>query len=94
MHSNVKSKPVGKCKGCPLNLKNRCAVFSNPHEQWAHTHGKCKGYMNETLHAHYLEEQMKDPPPKTHKQKRQEKAAALKTISHRDGILNPGGSRW
>jgi hypothetical protein len=93
MHANSDRKPIGKCQGCQLNLKKSCGVFSHPREQWSHGHNQCKGYMNEALYTHYLEEQMQ-APQKTHKQLRQEKMAELKTVSHRDGILNPGGSRW
>ncbi|MBC8205730.1 MAG: hypothetical protein ISR85_05160 [Kiritimatiellales bacterium] len=91
MHSNTNKHPVGKCKGCPLNLKKRCAVFSHPKKQWAHGH--CKGYMNEALYHHYLAEQML-APQKNSKQIRKEKMNERKTIEHHDGILNPGGSRW
>ena len=91
MHSKADIKPIGKCKGCPLNLRDQCAVFQYPHEEWSHGH--CKGYMNDVLHAHYLEERMQ-PHEKSHKEIRQKKMADLKTIEHQDGILNPGGSRW
>lgn len=93
MHSNTDNKPIGKCKGCPSNLKNRCAVFQHPQAQWSHSHGHCKGYMNETLYQHYLAEQM-TIPEKDRREKRQEKMAELKTVEHVDGIANPGGSRW
>ncbi len=91
MHSNMDNHPIGKCKGCPMNLKKRCAVFSRPQEQWSHGH--CKGFMNEALYTHYLEEQMLTPP-KTHKELRQEKAAELKTVSHQNGTVSRTGKRW
>ena len=87
MHSNSDSHPIGKCKGCPLNQKKRCAVFSRPQEQWSRGH--CKGYMNEALYTHYLEEQMQIPS-KTHKELRREKAAERKTVSHQNGFVKQG----
>lgn len=94
MHAMMDTKPIGKCRGCPMNLKKRCAVFSHPHEQWNHGHKHCKGYMNQELYRRYLEEHMKEPPEKSHKEIRKEKMVELKTVEHQDGILNPGGSRW
>lgn len=85
MHSHTDSHPIGKCKGCPLNQKKRCAVFSHPQQQWSHGH--CKGFMNGALYTHYLEEQMS---PKTHKQVRQEKAAERKTVTHKNGFVKQG----
>ena len=52
MHSS--SKPVRKCNGCGLNLRDRCGVFDNPHEQWERRR-HCPGYRNETLLAKYKE---------------------------------------
>ena len=91
MHSDADSRPIGKCKGCPLNLKKRCVVFEHPHEQWSK--GRCKGYMNEQMHTHYLEERAKTHE-KTSRDIRREQAAERKTISHQDGTLNPGGKHW
>ena len=91
MHSNTDKKPIGKCKGCPLNQKSSCAVFLYPHKEWSHGH--CKGYMNVALYTHYLDERMQ-VQEKSHKEIRQEKMAALRTVEHQDGIMNPGGSRW
>ena len=91
MHSNMDNHPVGKCKGCPLNLKKRCAVFSHPQEQWAHGH--CKGFMNEPLYRQYLEEQTQ-ASPKSHKEIRQEKAAERKTVAHQNGQVSRTGKRW
>lgn len=91
MHNDADSRPIGKCKGCPLNLKKRCAVFAHPHEQWSR--GRCKGYMNTQMYADYLEEQSKTHD-KTAREIRREKAAERKTTPHQDGILNPGGTRW
>lgn len=91
MHAQAKTRPIGKCSGCPSNLKKQCAVFEHPHEQWSKGH--CKGYMNEEMYADYLQKQAV-VHEKTPKEIRQEKAVELKTITHQDGVLNPGGSRW
>ena len=93
MHANSDRKPIGKCQGCPMNLKKSCAVFSHPREQWSHGHKQCKGYMNQALYHHYLEEQMQ-APPKNHKEIRQETAAELKTISHQNGRVSRSSKRW
>ncbi|MBI9020306.1 MAG: hypothetical protein JEZ10_03510 [Verrucomicrobia bacterium] len=90
MHTQTDRKPIGKCGGCPSNLKKQCAVFEHPHEQWSKGH--CKGYMNEQMYADYLKQQAVIRE-KTHKEIRQEKAAELKTLTHQDGVLNPTGIR-
>ena len=84
-------RPIGKCKGCPLNLRKRCGVFQDPKEQW--DRGKCKGFMNEELHAEYLQKQS-EFHAKTPKEIRQEKSRRNKTEPHHDGQPNPGGKRW
>jgi hypothetical protein len=91
MRSRALGKPIGKCKGCPLNLRRRCAVFAHPREEWAK--GNCKGYMNEQLHARYLEQKAQSHGD-TPKELRRQKAAERKSGPHYDGISNPGGSRW
>jgi hypothetical protein len=83
--------PIGKCRGCPLNLRKRCAVFTNPLKQWEN--GKCEGYMNEELYARYLKEQA-ERHEKTSKEVRREKTAKTKTEPHHDSLINPGRSRW
>ena len=45
-------KPVRKCRGCPLNLGPRCAVYEYPHNQW-HSRDKCPGYMNDAMAREY-----------------------------------------
>lgn len=91
MRASALCKPIGKCKGCPLNLKKHCGVFDYPREQWSKK--TCEGYMNEELHAQYLEEQAQSHND-TPKELRREKAAERKSEPHWDGISNPGGSRW
>ena len=94
MHMNASKKPIGKCSGCPLNLKRSCAVYASPREQWSHGHKRCKGFMNEALYQHWLEEQMKEPAPKSRKEIRREKMLERNADEHLDGIPSPAGSRW
>lgn len=94
MHKHASSKPIGKCHGCPMNLKKSCAVFSNPREQWSHGSKPCKGFMNQALYQHWLDEQMQKAPPETGKEARREKMDELKTVEHQDGMLTPSARRW
>ncbi|HNR94654.1 MAG TPA: hypothetical protein PKM67_05470 [Kiritimatiellia bacterium] len=91
MHSHQDPKPIGKCGGCPLNLKKSCGMFEHPAEQWAH--GRCKGFMNAKMFEAFVAAQAREHE-KTHKEIRREKQEERKSISHVDGIPNPGGSRW
>jgi hypothetical protein len=91
MHSRNSGKPIGKCKGCPLNLKKRCAVFSNPFEMWQK--GKCRGYGDEALLAEHVAAQAA-VDAKQAKAARRETARRRKTEPHHDGLANPGGARW
>ena len=50
MHRSA--KPVRKCNGCGLNLRDHCGLFARPHDQW-HEHKQCRGFMNEELLAEY-----------------------------------------
>ena len=91
MHSFHSIKPIGHCKGCPLNLKKRCGVFSYPALMWAK--GACRGYMNGQLHAEYVGRQA-EFHAKTPRELRRERARMRRTEPHHNGVSNPGGSRW
>lgn len=54
MHTS--SKPVRKCHGCGLNLRDRCGVYKSPHEMW-HNRKRCPGHGNEALLKEYLSKQ-------------------------------------
>ena len=41
-------KPVGKCHGCALNLRDRCGVYEDPHAMWQ-KHKTCPGFGNTAL---------------------------------------------
>ena len=88
MKSN--GKPVGKCKGCPLNLRTACAIHSNPSEIWAK--GRCKDYGKEELLEEHLKrlEELQANPRLQAKMKRRE---AYKSVAHKDhrlGRRKPG----
>jgi hypothetical protein len=89
-HQN-RLKPIGKCKGCPLNIKKRCGVFLHPKEMW--DRGRCKGFMNDELYADYLEKQ-EQFHAKTPRELRQEQSKRNKAEPHHDGLPNPGAARW
>ena len=91
MHSQNSPKPIGKCKGCPLNLKKRCGLFTHPAQMWAR--GTCRAYMDEQLHAGYLARQTQFQA-KTPKELRRERARKRQSEPHYNGLLNPGGGRW
>ena len=91
MHSAHSTKPISKCKGCPMNSKKQCGVFSFPGQMWAK--GNCRGYMNEQIYADYVKGQT-EFHAKTPKELRREKARMHRTEPHHNGISNSGGARW
>ena len=77
------TKPVRKCHGCGLNLRDHCGVFGYPHDMW-HNHRHCPGYMNEELLARYQAQQERThPDPK--REKRKQAAKIRDTAMHHDG---------
>ena len=78
-------KPVRKCHRCPLNLGDRCAVFSNPRKQW--DSGTCRGLQDEALHRQHLERLAKHPTDRD-KEDRRHRARLAKTEPHHDGTLS------
>ena len=80
-------RPIGKCKGCCLNRKARCAAGLAPKAQW--DHGRCKYYGDEAL----LAELLKRPSPsgaKLARLKRRAKAVEKASQPHYNGVLDPG----
>ena len=76
------SKPIGKCKGCELNVRDRCAAFEWPMAQWAK--GKCKGYNDAELiarHGAQAEDTLVTP-----RERRQELFKLKKTEPHWQGV--------
>ena len=77
------SKPVRKCNGCGLNLRDRCGVYDNPHGQWERRK-QCSGYMNEKLLQEY-EEHAAKLKLDARKIKRKEEAKKSRAEPHHDG---------
>ena len=77
-------KPIHKCSGCGLNLKERCGIFEIPQDMWAR--GRCPGYMNEKLLREY-EETQRQVHEKTPKEIRQEIFKQRKTVPHWQGHI-------
>lgn len=77
------SKPVRKCHGCGLNLRDRCAVYDDPHAQW-NKHRRCPGYMNEEMLAAY---KAREAAAQEDRKKAKRKATARQrhTEPHYDG---------
>jgi len=81
MHRSA--KPVRRCNGCGLNLKDHCGVYDNPHNQW-HRRGQCPGYMNEKMLAEY-QQHIAASHNKAKKERRKEVAKANGSEPHHDG---------
>jgi len=79
-------KPVRKCRGCGLNLGDRCARFEFPHDMW-HNHRKCPGYMNEQMLKEYQEEQAKKQL-RTSKEMRRQVMKQRSTEPHYQGVAH------
>lgn len=76
-------KPVRKCHGCGLNLRDHCGVFSYPREMWKRH--KCTGYMNEELLQKYLADQQRKHV-KVAKEERRAKMRLRQTEPHWQGV--------
>jgi hypothetical protein len=81
MHHNA--KPVRKCVGCGLNLRDKCGVFADPHAMW---HGRrvCPGFGNEKMLAEY-EASRAAQPADARKEKRRQTAEARRAERHHNG---------
>ena len=80
-------RPVGKCKGCCLNLRTYCAAGLPPKDQWDGR--RCKHYGDAVL----LKDIQRRPGPsgaKLARLRRKAKAEAAATEPHHDGVLDPG----
>jgi len=84
-HHDVR-RPVGKCKGCCLNLKTVCAGELEPETQWSK--GRCRYFGNLQL----LEAFINRPQPtgaKLARLVRKAKARAMACEPHYNGVLHP-----
>ena len=76
-------KPVRKCHGCGLNLRDHCGVHEYPREMWKR--GKCPGYKNEELLAGYLAN-LERKQVKIAKEERRAKMRLRQTEPHWQGV--------
>lgn len=77
--------PVGKCKGCCLNLRTRCAAGFLPKRRWSR--GQCRDYGNQELL-----EQVRHKPAiegtRLARRRRRWKAALAHTEPHYNGLFD------
>jgi len=79
-------RPIGKCKGCCLNLKASCAAGMLPKDAWAR--GRCRHYGD----AELLEAIQQRPAPtgaELARLRRKAVAAREATKPHYNGVLDP-----
>ena len=79
-------RPIGKCKGCCLNLRVRCAAGLAPKVQW--DHGRCKSY-NDTALLRRLQQESEPTGAKQAKVTRRAQAIAKAAEPHYNGALDP-----
>jgi hypothetical protein len=82
MKHHAPGRPIGKCKGCCLNMRTFCAANLEPKAQWSKR--RCKSRNDQSLLEAYL-----NPPAasgaKAAKLSRRTKAAHMNTVPHFDG---------
>jgi hypothetical protein len=82
MKHHARERPIGKCKGCCLNMRTFCAAGLEPKNQW--NKGRCKNRNDRSLL-----EVFQNPPAltgaKAAKLSRRARAARMRTKRHVDG---------
>lgn len=84
MKHHSAERPIGKCKGCCLNLRTQCAAGVMPKDEWAR--GRCRSWND----ADALDAFLNAEPPvgaELAKLARRRKAAAMRTEPHHDGLV-------
>ena len=76
-------KPVRKCHGCGLNLRDHCGVYEYPRQMWKRD--KCPGYKNEALLQNYTAE-IERRQVKAAKEERRAKMKLRQTEGHWTGV--------
>lgn len=86
MKHHANGRPIGKCKGCCLNLRRICAAGLEPKTVWSR--GRCKRYNDQALLAASARP---DPPvgAKAAKNRRRRKAIQEHTEPHHNGVAPP-----
>ena len=84
MKGHAKCRPIGKCKGCCLNMRTFCAAGLEPKAEW--TRGRCRHHNDAALLDQYYH-----PSPltgaKAARRARQASAAMARTEPHYDGLV-------
>jgi hypothetical protein len=80
-------RPIGKCKGCCLNQKTRCAAGLEPKAQWSRR--RCRSFDDQELLAR-LQYQSEPTGAKLARRRRQTAADQADTHPHYNGVLDPG----
>ena len=79
------ARPIGKCKGCCLNSRSRCAAGLHPKLQWSR--GRCTYYGDRAL----LERTRAQPlaaGAKLARRRRQARATIAGTEPHYNGLFD------
>lgn len=91
MKHHATGRPIGKCKGCCLNMRTFCAAGLDPKTEWSR--GRCRSCNDQALLEAYLH-----PAPltgaKASKARRRSRAVAAGTEPHHNGVVfTPARSR-
>jgi len=79
-----RTRPIGKCKGCCLNLRTCCAAGLEPKAEW--DHGPCRMWNDESLLERFLAS--KSPTgAQAARRARRTRAAQSRTVPHYDGVV-------
>ena len=84
MKHHAKGRPIGKCKGCCLNMRKFCAADLDPAEVWSH--GRCRACNDPS----YLDRFYQPTPvagAEAAREARRAKATSTKTEPHYDGHI-------
>ena len=86
-------KPVRKCHGCGLNFRDHCGIYDCPRAMWER--GRCPGYQNAELLAHYERQQTSQAPDKRERRRvtQRLRAAEPHYQGHRDPAHRPPHER-
>jgi hypothetical protein len=80
------ARPVGKCKGCCLNMRTYCAAGLLPKQEWSR--GRCRHHNDRAL----LRRMATQPAPagaKLARRQRKARAALDETTPHYNAVLDP-----
>ena len=82
MKHRSKDRPIGKCKGCSLNMRTSCAAGMEPKAAW--NHGSCRSLNDASvLEAFYNAEPLTGA--KAARQRRRRRARQAHTARHYNG---------